>query len=180
MARTATCPSCGAPVEFKSVASVLAVCDFCRSTLIRRGEDLEDLGKMAALMEDRSPLQRGAEGRWQGRHFGLIGRIQLKYDQGLWNEWHLLFDDGRSGWLSEAGGEYVISEPKRLAEPMPRFEDLQPGSRQLLDGRAYSVSNVLTAECVAGEGELPFKVGAGYPAPVVDLRDEQGRFATLV
>jgi transcription elongation factor Elf1 len=32
---------------------------------------------------------------------------------------------------------------------------------------------------VAGEGELPFRVGAGYPAPVVDLRDERGGFATF-
>ncbi len=179
MAQTARCPSCGAPVEFKSAASILAVCDYCQSTLIRHGEDLENLGKMAALIEDRSPLQRGAEGRWRGRHFGLIGRIQLKYEQGLWNEWHLLFDDGKSGWLSEAGGEYVISEPQWLAESLPRFEELQPDTRHLIDGRAYTVSNVETAECVAGEGELPFKVGAGYPAPVADLRDEQGRFATL-
>lgn len=179
MAQTARCPSCGAPVEFKSAASILAVCDYCQSTLIRRGEDLEDLGKMAALIPDRSPLQRGAEGRWRGRHFGLIGRIQLRYEQGLWNEWHLLFDDGKSGWLSEAGGEFVISEPQWLAESLPRFEELQPDARHLIDGRAYTVSNVETAECVAGEGELPFKVGAGYPAPVADLRDEQGRFATL-
>jgi len=108
MGKTARCPSCGAPVEFKSVASVLAVCDFCQSTLVRQGEELENLGKMAELLGDRSPLQRGAEGRWNGLHFGLIGRIQLKYDQGLWNEWHLLFDDGKSGWLSEAGGESIL------------------------------------------------------------------------
>lgn len=179
MARTARCPACGAPVEFKSVASILAVCDYCQSTLIRSGEELENLGKMAALLEDQSPVQRGAEGRWQGQHFGVIGRIQLRYDAGLWNEWHLLFDDGKSGWLSEAGGEYVISLPKWSAETLPRFEELKVGGRQLLDGRPFTVTNILTAECIAGEGELPFKVGAGYPAPVADLRDETGRFATL-
>ena len=55
-AKTARCPSCGAPVEFKSVASILAVCDYCQSTLIRHGEDLENLGKMADLIEDPQPL----------------------------------------------------------------------------------------------------------------------------
>ena len=179
MAKTASCPSCGAPVEFKSVASVLAVCDFCQSTLVRQGEELENLGKMAALLEDHSPLQRGAEGRWNGLHFGLIGRIQLKYEQGLWNEWHLLFDDGKSGWLSEAGGEYVFSQPLWTADAMPAFDTLKLGQRHLIDGRMFAVTNILTAECVAGEGELPFKVGAGYPAPVADLRDEQGGFATF-
>jgi ribosomal protein L37AE/L43A len=179
MAQVARCPSCGAPVEFKSAASILAVCDYCRSTLIRQGEDLADLGKMAALLEDRSPLQRGASGRWHGRGFALIGRIQLRYEQGLWNEWHLLFDDGKSGWLSEAGGEYVLTEPRWLAETAPRFEDLRAGEDLRLEGKTYTIANVLTAECVAGEGELPFKVGAGYPAPVADLRDEGKGFATL-
>ena len=179
MAKIARCPSCGAPVEFKSAASILAVCDFCQSTLVRQGEELENLGKMAELIEDRSPLQRGAEGRWNGLHFGLIGRLQLQYEQGLWNEWHLLFDDGKSGWLSEAGGEYVLSQPLWIADALPAFADLKLGQRHLINGRMFAVTNILTAECVAGEGELPFKVGAGYPAPVVDLRDEQGSFATF-
>ena len=179
MAYTARCPSCGAPVNFRSAASVLAVCDFCQSTLLRRGGDIENLGKMAELLADRSPLQRGAEGRWQGRHFGLIGRIQLRYEQGVWNEWFLLFDDGKTGWLFESGGEYVISEPKGIARDVPAFEQLGVDSSHLIDGRSFTVTNVLTAECVAGEGELPFKVGAGYPAPVADLRDEQGRLATF-
>lgn len=179
MARTALCPSCGAPVEFKSAVSLLAVCDYCRSTLVRQGEALENLGKMAELVEDRSPLQRGAEGRWQGRRFGLIGRLQLRYEEGLWNEWHLWFDDGASGWLSEAGGEYVLSLPARADGLLPNFADLKIGDRYRIDGREFSVTNILTAECVAGEGELPFKVGAGYTAPVADLRAADGGFATF-
>lgn len=179
MAKTASCPSCGAPVTFRSVASVLAVCDYCQSTLVRQGANLEDLGKMGEFLDDRSPLQRGSEGRWKGKHFGLIGRLQLKYDAGIWNEWHLLFDDGKSAWLSEAGGEFVISEPIRIPEDLPPFEKLTIGESIKLDGQAFQVTNILTAECVAGNGELPFIVGAGYPAPVVDLRDANGRFATI-
>lgn len=179
MGKVARCPSCGATVEFKSAVSVLAVCDYCQSTLVRRGEELENLGKMADLIEDRSPLQRGAEGRWQGVHFALIGRIQLRFDQGLWNEWHLLFDNGKSGWLSEAGGEYVLSVPLRVTDALPAFADVAIGQGYAIAGRNFSVTNILNAECVAGEGELPFKVGAGYAAPVVDLRDEKGGFATF-
>ena len=179
MAKTATCPSCGAPVTFRSVASLLAVCDYCQSTLVRQGANLENLGKMAEFLDDRSPLQRGSEGRWQGRRFGLIGRLQLKYEAGVWNEWHLFFDDGKSGWLSEAGGELVLSEPVRINEELPAFEKIVVGESIDLGGQAFQVSNILHAECVAGEGELPFIVGGGYPAPVVDLRDAQGRFATI-
>jgi ribosomal protein S27E len=177
--RHAKCPSCGAAVEFKSAVSVLAVCDYCQSTLLRNDDAIENLGKMAALIADKSPLQRGAEGKVDGVHFAVIGRIQLRYSQGLWNEWHLLFDDGKSGWLSEAGGEYVFSRPLWVPDTLPAFADVQVGQQHLIDGKAYRVTNIENAECVAGEGELPFKVGAGYPAPVVDLRDEKGNFATL-
>ncbi len=178
MAQSAACPSCGAPVVFKSAASIFAVCEYCQSTLVRHDQALEDIGKMAALAEDRSPLQLGSEGSWQGLHFALIGRIQLKYSQGLWNEWHLLFDDQRTGWLSEASGEYVVSFLHQVREPLPKFAELQVGQRFTLASRAWTVTDIEDAECVAGQGELPFKVGAGYQAPVVDLRCGDN-FATL-
>lgn len=133
---------------------------------------------MAALVEDRSPLQLGAEGSYKGVHFALIGRIQIKYSQGIWNEWHLLFDDMRTGWLSEASGEYVLTFAQFVPETLPKFDDLKIGQRFVLASQTWTVSNIENAECVAGQGELPFKVGAGYPVAAVDLRN-QANFATL-
>ena len=170
MAQTASCPSCGAPVVFQSAASIFAVCEYCQSTLVRHDLALEDIGKMAALVEDRSPLQLGAEGSYKGVHFALIGRIQIKYSQGIWNEWYLLFDDMRTGWLSEAGGEYVLSFIEHVQEALPKFEALQVGQRFVMASRPWTVTNIESAECIAGQGELPFKVGGGYPLPTVDLR----------
>ena len=178
MALTASCPSCGAPVEFKSASSVFAVCGYCQSTLVRHDQNLEDIGKMAALVEDRSPLQLGSEGSYKGVHFALIGRIQIKYSQGIWNEWHLLFDDMRTGWLSEAGGEYVLTFMRQVDEPLPEFSGLRIGQRLQVASQVWTVSNLESAECVAGQGELPFKVGAGYPVAAADLRNER-HFATL-
>ena len=178
MAFAAHCPSCGAPVVFKSASSVFAVCEYCQSTLVRHDQALEDVGKMAALVEDRSPLQLGAEGSYGGVHFALIGRIQVKYSQGLWNEWHLLFDDQRNGWLSEAAGEYVLTFTHPVMEPLPRFDQLKVGQRLSLASQAWTVSNIEQAEVVAGQGELPFRVVAGYPLAAVDLRN-QANFATL-
>lgn len=178
MALSTNCPSCGAPVVFKSASSVFSVCEYCQSTLVRHDQNLEDIGKMAALVEDRSPLQLGAEGRYKGVHFALIGRIQIKYSQGLWNEWHLLFDDMRTGWLSEAAGEYVLTFAEFVEDRLPNFDELKIGQRFVLASRTWTVSNIENAECIAGQGELPFKVGAGYPVPAVDLRN-QAAFATL-
>ena len=178
MAQTASCPSCGAPVVFQSAASIFAVCEYCQSTLVRHDQALEDIGKMAALVEDRSPLQLGAEGSYKGVHFALIGRIQIKYSQGIWNEWHLLFDDMRTGWLSEASGEYVLTFAQFVPEALPQFDSLKIGQRFVLASQTWTVSNIENAECIAGQGELPFKVGAGYPVAAVDLRN-QANFATL-
>lgn len=176
--KTASCPSCGAPVDFKSAASLYAVCDYCRSTLLRHGEDLENIGRMADLLEDASLIRIGSEGSFRGVHFGVIGRIQLQHPSGLWNEWHILFDDGRSAWLSEAGGEYVVNAQVAVSEAIPAFESLQPEMAVSLAGRSFTVTDLQTARCIAGEGELPFRVDAGYDVNTADLRGEN-RFVTI-
>jgi hypothetical protein len=169
MARAASCPSCGAQVAFRAAGSVLAVCEFCRSTLLRKGADLENLGKMAELAEDTSLVRLGTEGRYQGVHFAVIGRIQLRYGQGIWNEWHLLYDSQRTGWLGEGYGRTFMTHLKAVKEPIPPFSDLKVGTTVTLDGKSFSVAGLDTAKCVAGEGELPFKVGAGYDVQTADL-----------
>jgi hypothetical protein len=53
-----------------------------------------------------------------------------------------------------------------------------PNDAVRLAGREFVVSNREEAMCIAGEGELPFAFGAGYPAPLVDLRARRGRAAS--
>ena len=173
------CPSCGAPVTFQSSVSVLAVCHYCTSTLVRHDLNLEDVGKMATLKTDGSPLQLRVEGRYREDHFTVIGRIQLRYSEGLWNEWHLLFDDPRSGWLGESGGTYAVSFEARVKEPLPRREDLAAGNSVFLKGQNFEITNIDQAVCVGGEGELPSSITPGYETTVVDLSGEGNRFATL-
>ena len=179
--RVASCSSCGAPVEFHSAASVMAVCSHCRSTLVRHDLDLENLGKMAELAEDRSPFRL----RWRGRHesvgFELIGRLQLRYAQGYWNEWYARFDDDRLGWLSEGSGLcYVTFEHGSDGAPpaFPESDALVLGTTIQYDGEQFTVTNIEQAQCVAAEGELPFRATPGHVAPMVDLRSEK-RFASI-
>jgi ribosomal protein S27E len=179
---SANCPACGAPVVFKSSASFHGVCEFCRSTLVRHGGDLENLGRMADLLEDASPIRLGTEGRYKGVHFAVVGRIQLKYASGVWNEWHLLFDDQRGGWLSDAGGEYAVSFLTQPGATLPPFASLMPNDELKLAGRDFIVTDLEEAMCIAGEGELPFAFGAGYPAQLADLRttgDAAAAFASI-
>jgi hypothetical protein len=134
---------------------------------------VEDIGKMADLLPDQSILQIGTEGVHAGLHFAVIGRIQLQYDAGIWNEWHVLFDNMRSGWLSEAGGVFYMTFPRVMPSPIAAAEGpaIQIGQKFSLAGGNYSVVNIDQAKCIAGQGELPFKVGAGYDVLSIDLRD---------
>jgi hypothetical protein len=134
---------------------------------------------MAALLEDATPLQLGAEGVWRGTHFAVVGRLQVRWDAGRWNEWYCLFDDGRGGWLSEAAGEYAVSFETTVSEPLPAWKSLEPGVGVTLGGTAYEVTEVREAEVVGGEGELPFRIDAGWKTATADLRTSTARFATL-
>ena len=191
-AYSAACPNCGAPVEFRSAASVFAVCGFCRSTLVRGGADLRRIGASAELFDDFSPLQLGASGRYQGQAFTLIGRLQYRYADGTWNEWHALFDGGaregegaragspqKPGWLAEDNGAYVVAFDAPLKTPVPPAERLRPGAPLTVNGQSWSVASVVAARLIAAEGELPRRPERPGEFFVADLRSGRGEVATL-
>ena len=174
----AACPNCGAQVEFRSAASAMAVCSYCRSTLLRDGEALRRIGQSAELFEDHSPLQLGASGRYQGAPFTLVGRLQQRYAGGSWNEWHALFD-GKSGWLSEDNGAYVFGFEAPAPSDLPAPETLRVGSQQLLGGQLWSVASVTTARIAAAEGELPNVPDLQRGFVVAELRNPAGEVASI-
>ncbi|SAI04649.1 Uncharacterised protein [Bordetella ansorpii] len=168
------CPQCGAPVKFQSAASVMAVCGACRSTLLKDAESVRRIGTMSEVLEDYSPIQIGTAGQFDGKRFDVIGRLQLQYDDGFWNEWYLFFDDGSDGWLSDASGQYAVTRPRKISELMsgpPAFDALKPDDKVNLTGRLFSAADVRTARSTAGQGELPFAVPeGGWTARVADFR----------
>src|SRR6266704_4578344 len=107
--RVANCPNCGAPIKFLWSSAVQTTCEFCHSILVRRDLDLERVGEIADLPPDSSPLQISSEGVYGGKPLVVVGRILYEYEQGGWNEWHVVFNDGKSGWLSDAQLEYDVS-----------------------------------------------------------------------
>jgi hypothetical protein len=172
------CPGCGAEVAFRSAASVMAVCEYCRTAVLKEAAAVRDIGKIAPVFEDYSPLQIGVSGIWGKIGFTLVGRLQLKYGAGYWNEWRALLDDGTDAWLSDASGQYVMTSPRPAPSTMPGFADLKPGFGCTFAGNRYIAADVREARCVAGEGELPFKVGEGWVLKAADFR-WRDRFLTL-
>jgi ribosomal protein L37AE/L43A len=179
--KVAKCPSCGAQLKFRAFQSKVCICDFCKSTVVRDGSKLEDIGKMADIQDDPTPIQIGTDGSWDKANFTVLGRLRYEYEDGLWNEWYVQFGNGdRVGWLTEAQGEYTLTWAVKGTLPaLPAFTELTPGQNLNLGGKSFEVADIQSARVVAGEGELPFKVGMGYEAPVADLRNSEGGFATL-
>ncbi len=165
----AACPACGAPINFRSHASVVAVCEYCKSTVAKQGDVLEDLGKKSQVLEDYSPVQIGSSGTFEGLGFTVIGRIQVKYEDGFWNEWHLFFADNTTGWLGEASGQFTITRAK-AANNLPAFETLNPGEGLSILDRFFLVSDVRSAQASGLEGELPVSAKGAWQVRAVDLR----------
>ena len=175
----AACPNCGAPVEFRSAASAFAVCSFCKSTIVREGDALRKIGESAELFDDHSPLQLGAGGKFQGAAFTLVGRLQYRYAEGTWNEWHALFENGKSGWLSEDNGRYVLAIDAPLDGPAPSATSLKAGGQLMVAGQAWTVASVSAAKLIAAQGELPYAPNLTRGFVVSDLRNARGEVGTL-
>jgi hypothetical protein len=171
---TAPCPGCGAPVEFRSAQSTHAVCGYCQSTVLRQGEVLSRIGKMAELFDDHSPLQLFATGQYNKRNFTLIGRLQYKTPEGTWAEWNALFDDGQSGWLAEDNGAYVFTLPLESQRDLPPAERFVVGAETAINGKSYSVASKVQAMLISAQGELPKLPPLGQLFDVVELRSESG------
>src|SRR5713226_9426860 len=107
--RVANCPNCGAPIKFLWSGAVQTTCEYCHSILVRRDVDLEKVGVVADLPRDVSPIQIATEGVYRNKAFQVVGRILYEYEEGGWNEWHIVFQDGTTGWLSDAQLEYTLS-----------------------------------------------------------------------
>jgi hypothetical protein len=168
--QTVSCPSCGAPVKFRSHAAVMAVCEYCSASVLKDADSVKDIGKMSSVLEDFSPIQIGTAGSIGGGNFNVIGRIQLRYDAGMWNEWYLLFDSGETAWLGDSSGMFTVTRERKVSGALPAFDEIEPGKLYSVGSDRFTASEKRVAQCIGGQGELPFKVGEGWQAKVADFR----------
>lgn len=175
----AACPSCGAELTFDNKASLFAVCPFCSVASVREDINLRAIGQVAELQDDGTPIQIGTTGSHRSRAFRVLGRRQMSYDKGFWNEWFLEFQSGPPGWLGEAMGQYSVFAEVGAPAKLPGFSEWKLGWPFDLQGARYWAKNILPSEVVSAEGELPFAVAAPTPCPTVDLAGEEFRCATL-
>jgi len=171
----ANCPNCGAPIVFRWSSSVQTVCTYCKSILVRTDVDLKKVSQVSDLPPNASPIQIGTEGVYNHHSFVAVGRIIYEYDQGTWNEWHVVMNNG-SAWLSDAQDNYVVTfaAPGRKLPPQARI-----GQQYIWDNETYTVTTITKAHYRGVEGELPFQYWDKDDVVFVDLMSEHGKFGTL-
>lgn len=176
----ARCPSCGGEIVFQLGASLLKVCEHCGTAVARRGADIVNYGKVAALLPTSTVLKRGLRGDYEGAPpFQLVGHLQLDWGSGAWDEWLMGFEDGSWAWLSEAQGRYHYMG-QAAVPPVPAFDDIRPGHTiDLGPPGTFVVSEVRKARFAAAEGELPFDVKPGMELHYADLQGPGGQLATI-
>jgi Domain of unknown function (DUF4178) len=175
----APCPGCGAPVEFLSAQSTHAVCGYCQSTVVRSGETLARVGKMAELFDDHSPLQLMASGKAGEQAFTLVGRLQYKSGSGTWTEWNAFLPDGTTASLSEDNGAYVFMRRQDMVREVPAAEHFRVGATTAINGKSFSVASNEVVTLLSAQGELPKLPPIGHPFAMVELRNEGGEVLSI-
>lgn len=184
MAVQANCPSCGGQVLFKTGSSVVVVCEYCHSVVARTDRGLEDVGRVAEVVDSGSPLEVGLRGVVRGVAFELTGRAQLQHAAGgTWDEWYAALADGRWGWLAEAQGRFYLTFQIQVPDPraIPHLDQLQLG--QPVTAIPTQIPLVVAekgqARMLAAEGEIPYLLTPGESYYYADLSGQGGVFGTL-
>jgi hypothetical protein len=176
---TTTCPNCGAPLEFALGSSLAKVCEYCRHTVVRSDRGLEQLGKLADLALTPALIAVGDEGTLSGRLLRVLGRVQLDYGAGPWDEYFVAFDNGQSfGWLAYAQGEWYVTS---LAPGVraPGFGELSLELDLNLAGAPFRVAEIKQARVLTIEGEFQAVIRPGMARLYADCWGPNRTFATL-
>jgi hypothetical protein len=176
----ASCPNCGAPLEFGLGSSWARVCDYCRHTVVRTDRGLQNMGQAAALANTPALVAVGDEGVLGGRPFRVFGRVQLDHGAGPWDEYYLGLDYGQSwGFLAYAQGEWYATALSS-AVPVPPHEQLRLEQDVLLGAAGpFRVAEIKAARVVATEGEVPNGTREGMLRLYADCWGRGRGFATL-
>ncbi len=124
-----------------------------------------------ALLRASTVLELDAKGRFERAPFVLAGRICIRGSSGgLWNEWTLRFDDGRTLFLAEARGQFTIYDEKPIT---PTWDTVIVGQPAISD---WIVVERGEARRVARWGDVP---ESKQTYRYADLSSRTGASATI-
>ncbi|GLK44573.1 DUF4178 domain-containing protein [Novosphingobium resinovorum] len=160
----------------RSAALPYSTCAYCQSLLLRDGLELQDIGKVAVLPPDVSPIQLGTSLRVEGLTLTVVGRVRWGWDNGSWNEWLLDAGDGSERWLGEAMGAFMLTAARADLRELPMIQgfatggEIAVGARLTVEGITLVAIDRKEARCLGSEGELPFPTLPGRSMTNIDFR----------
>ena len=161
----------------------MLVCPFCRSAIARTDRGLQDLGKVAEIVESESPLKIGLKGKFNDVGFELTGRAQLRHELGgFWDEWYATFSNGWVGWLAEAQGNFYLTfyQPLPAGITLPSFDELQVGQSLIgISNSPFTVIEKGVATSVAADGEIPYQLTPNERSSYADFSGREKGFGTI-
>lgn len=183
------CPNCGASVKIKSIGASSVVCSHCDSLLTLSENELLDTGKKSTVLKDQSYIKVGTRSSFKNKDFTFIGRYQVGYELGFWNEWYILFDDGNTGWITETDNGWCITfevsvdnsalfnELMSVTVDKSNIDDLPDDFFDVKINTCYKVlgKNFLSVDITENhilgiEGEVDKYLEVGFKRKAVDLR----------
>ncbi len=172
--KAVSCPSCGGDIEVATLATCSATCPYCESRVIVNQAAIEARGKMSLLAELPSCLSVGWPAEVDGRQIEVLGRIQYKYNSGIWDEWWIQYvDDESYAWISQDEGRYMLETPLETSINSELFDQVDPGEPVTLAGHNFFVQEVGEAVMVGMQGQLPFNVDPDEIMRFIDLTDNK-------
>ncbi len=161
--RQLNCLTCGAGLQIDNQFIRTITCRFCGSSFIVRGDEgLDPSGTSASLADYPSRLNVGARGKIRGRAFHVLGRVRYAYDEGFWEEWQIVWDDGAPpDWLEEDEGLWTVYRRERVKGAVPPYEQVRVGATINVNNKNVFVTERRQAKVAGSEGQfssvLPFK-----------------------
>ena len=131
---------------------------------IRTDVNLEKVGVVSDLPLDSSPIQLGTSGVYENRAFTVAGRILYDYDEGSWNEWHVMLNQGGSAWLSDAQSQYAVTFAV-TADPLPALPAVGEVPARMVAQviRQDRLGQPISARLLSGilaKGRMPVRAGS--------------------
>lgn len=150
------CPSCGKMLPL-SPGSSYRVCSSCQSVLKKTGGGFSVEVQNGILPEDMTPLRLGTRGVWQGNNFEIKGRVRFDFMQGYCNQWYIVYNNGKWGWLQEMYGDYCILQDTPLPVAPATLSRAKPGKKVKFTGFEFefTLQAMYNGTRFTCEGELP-------------------------
>ncbi len=177
----ATCPRCGAPLNFPIGSGVTVVCGSCKAVVARTDRGLAPVGQVADVARGDASLSVGDKVKIEGKSLTITGVTTYGHSAGgSWEE-YTVYDGAARCILSHAQGRWAFVAPLQPGSfAPPEMSALRPGLTVALGTAGnFTVAEVGQGTMSGGEGELARGAAPGTPVWFADLEGPGRAIASI-